>query len=85
MPTISFPNGIVINYGIKREGKVSLRIYDIAGRCVKVVEDSRRQAGIYHTKWNGYDNNRRRVAAGIYFIRMETGSFHSTKKVLLVR
>ena len=74
-----------ISYGIKNESSVSLRIYDVAGRLVRVLVDERREAGHHTEIWDGKDNRGATVASGVYFYRLVAGDFVDTKKLVLLR
>jgi hypothetical protein len=63
----------------------SLRIYDICGRLVRTLVDGPVQSGNNVLSWDGTDHFGSRSAPGIYFIRMEAGSYRATKKVVLLR
>ncbi len=80
-----FANNAVINFSIAKPGYVSLNVYDISGRLIKTLIKEKKDAGIHSVKWNGQNNNNKKVAAGIYFTRLKSGSFTSVKKVILVR
>ncbi len=80
-----FVNNAVINFSIAKPENVSINIYDVSGRLVKTIVNEKRDAGVYSERWNGRDNLNRRVAAGVYFTRLESGDFTSVKKVILVR
>jgi hypothetical protein len=41
--------------------------------------------GFYTAYWDGKADSSQRVAAGVYFYRLETKNFKSTKKVVPVR
>ena len=70
---------------LKERADVSLRIYDVAGRLVRVLVDESLDAGRYVEEWNGRDDNGRAVASGIYFYSIEAGSFEWTRKMVLLR
>ena len=74
-----------ITFGLKEPAAVSLRIYDAAGRLVRVLVEGTRPAGIYSELWDGMDNGRRAVASGLYFYRLDAGSFSQTRKMVLLR
>jgi len=65
--------------------KPTLKIYDVGGRLVK--DFSEQLSGSGHpssVRWDGTDQNGRRVANGIYFVNLETvDSQKKTKMVLL--
>ncbi len=84
-PTITLPNGVVINYGIKREARVSLRIYDIAGKFVKELLNSNIEPGNYTISWDGSNQDGEKVSSGHYFVRIESGKFTRAEKVMVIR
>jgi hypothetical protein len=85
----NFPNpfnpATRIEFGLSEPGRVSLRIYDTAGRLVRVLIDEARAAGRYTEKWDGRDDAGRAVASGVYFYRVEAGAFGETRKMVLLR
>jgi len=64
---------------------VSLSIYDLRGRLVKILVDAPRGSGSYEVHWDGRDNKGQRVSSGVYMYRIVTGDFVSTRKMILVR
>ena len=84
-----YPNpgrsNISIRYTLQLSTFISVSIYDVTGRLVKTIINEKRDAGVYSERWNGNNNNNRRVAAGVYFTRLSSRDFTSVKKVILVR
>jgi len=74
-----------IAFGVVEAGHVSLRIYDTAGRLVRVLVDEERPAARYEEAWDGRDTAGRQIASGIYFCRLKAGVFEETRKMMLVR
>jgi hypothetical protein len=85
----NYPNpfnpATTIRFGVKESGHVSLRIYDVNGRLVRVLVDERREPGRYEERWDGLDDASRETASGIFFYRLVAGSFEETKKMVLLR
>jgi hypothetical protein len=80
------PNkGTVIRYGLAKPGEVSLKVYDITGRLVRTLVAGEKKAGIYSIHWNGRDSQGKKVSSGIYFYRLQSGKYTSTKKLILLR
>jgi hypothetical protein len=80
-----FPNPLssnaTISFSLRKSGNVSLRIYDIAGRLVKILLDhSPYQPGNISIVWNAGD-----VSAGVYLLKMQSGEIIQTKKFIVVR
>jgi len=80
-----FNGTTTIHYSIGEPCAVELRIYDPAGRAIKVLERSNRAPGRYSVLWNGTDDSRRDVASGVYFCRIKAGKYSETRKVLYLR
>jgi hypothetical protein len=74
-----------VAFGLAAPSNVSLRIYDAAGRLVRVLAEGARPAGNYSELWDGRDSGGRAVASGIYFYRLTAGAFTETKKMALLR
>jgi len=72
-------------FSIKDVGKVSLVIYDVAGRRVRELVDEHRAPGIYKVVWDGRDSKGGLVASGVYFYKLVAGSFADTKKMVLLK
>ena len=64
---------------------VCLRVYDISGRLVQVLEDSEIEAGRHTAVWDGRDREGRSVASGVYFCRLEAGEVTDTRAMVLLK
>ncbi|HCN24210.1 MAG TPA: hypothetical protein DIS65_02415, partial [Candidatus Marinimicrobia bacterium] len=63
----------------------SLVVYDLLGREVARLVDEKLAPGKYSIVWNGMNKFGIRVASGIYFYSLSTGSFSNTRKMILLR
>ncbi|MEJ2721299.1 MAG: T9SS type A sorting domain-containing protein, partial [bacterium] len=73
-----------ITYSLREAGRVDLRVYDAAGRLVKILVGEQKPAGTYTEFWNGTDDRGGAVSSGVYFVRLVTdGAVYSRKAVLL--
>ncbi len=75
----------IIRYAMKDKGNVLIEVYNTRGQKVTTLENSVRNAGNYSVKWSGKDQYGHSVGSGVYFYRMKTGSYTSTKKMILLR
>jgi hypothetical protein len=57
-------------YGVQDSG-LSIEIYDLAGRRVRVVMAGRAESGPFAPTWDGKDDAGEAVAPGLYLIRVE--------------
>ncbi|HMB69286.1 MAG TPA: hypothetical protein VKU85_08230, partial [bacterium] len=66
-------------------GNVIVDVYDVRGALVRNVVDRFTYAGRHSAPWDLTDDQGRRVAAGVYFLRMETLEFARSRKILVLR
>jgi hypothetical protein len=69
-----------IQYTLGNAGLVSLKVFDILGREVASLVNGRQEAGSYIVPFVAND-----LSSGVYFYRLQTGSFVSTKKLILMK
>lgn len=74
-----------ISYQIAKQGQVSLKVYNTLGQVVKTLISEPQNPGPHTVKWDGTDETGMQVTAGIYFYRMTSGEFNSTKKMVVLR
>jgi len=70
----------VISYQLATNGLVTLKVFDVLGREVETLVDERQSAGGYSVKFNGTN-----LPSGVYFYRLQVGTYHDTKKLLLLK
>jgi hypothetical protein len=63
----------------------TLKIYNILGELVRTLVNEERMPGSYQVIWNGKDYKGVKVSSGIYFYRLEAGSYSETKRMILVK
>ncbi len=86
----AFPNPFnpktTIKFDLPKSERVSLRIYDVSGRLVRIlVNGDLIDAGQQEAVWQGRDEAGRLVSAGVYFYRLEAGQFIDTKRMTLLK
>jgi hypothetical protein len=80
-----FNPATTISFGLHEPAHATLKIYDAAGRLVRVIIDGHRAANRYEVTWNGRDAAGNAAASGVYFYKLEAGSFRETKKMVLLK
>lgn len=85
----NFPNPFnprtIIRYELAEPGPISLRIYDVSGALVRVLEEADRESGRYEVGWSGDNGRGGKVASGVYFIRLTAPGFTQTRKMILLK
>ena len=75
-----------IQFSLPKAERVNLAVYDVHGRLVKELTDFQEfDAGTYSINWDGKDSDGKKVASGVYFTRMQAGTFSTTKKMSLIK
>ncbi|MDO9390237.1 MAG: S8 family serine peptidase [bacterium] len=80
-----FGAGTTISYQLPAENRVALKVYNVAGQLVRTLVNSKQPAGSYSVKWDGRDDGRRQLAAGVYLYRLEAGESRFTKKLVMIK
>jgi hypothetical protein len=74
-----------IAFSIKEAGYTTLEVYNMKGQLMKTLVNEVKENGNYTVTWNGKDNSGKNVSSGVYFYKMETGKYVSTKKMILMK
>ena len=69
-----------LEFGISNFGFVSLKVYDVLGNEVKTLINENKPAGSYTVTFDGSN-----LSSGIYFYKLESGSFIETKRMILLK
>lgn len=74
-----------ISFGIPREGRVEITVYDTRGRLVRRLMDDDLTAGYHTVTWNGLDDGGSRVGSGTYLYRVVTAGMIKAGKMSLTK
>ena len=75
----------MISYDLPENAMVSITIYDIMGRSIRSLANSRQTAGYRSIQWNATNNLGEPVSAGMYIYMIQAGQFRQTKKMVLLK
>ena len=74
-----------IQFELPRDDKISLKVYNLKGEEVRNLVSGTYRAGYHTIRWNGTNQDSEPVASGVYIYMLEAGTFHSVKKMLLMK
>ena len=74
-----------LRYDLPEDGLVNITIYDMMGRIVKTLINTKQSSGYKSVQWNATDNLGQPVSAGVYLYSIETKDFRQTKKMILLK
>ncbi|MCX6144480.1 MAG: T9SS type A sorting domain-containing protein [Ignavibacteriales bacterium] len=80
----NYPNpfnpATAISYQLPSVSFVTLKVYDVLGKEVASLVEGVQSAGNHMVRFDGSS-----VRSGVYFCRLQAGSFNETKKLILVK
>jgi hypothetical protein len=74
-----------ISFQLARAERTDLSIYSIAGEKVRTLVAGTVQPGSHSVKWNGTDENGKRLASGTYVYRLKVGNLQQARKMILLQ
>ncbi|MBT3342834.1 MAG: DUF362 domain-containing protein [Gemmatimonadetes bacterium] len=75
----------IIPFHLAHSGQIRLLIHNNLGQRVATLVDGYRVAGSYRAGWDGRDDAGRRLASGVYIIRLDSQDGIQTHKALLLQ
>ena len=69
-----------IRYSLPQSENVKLFVYDVLGRQVAALVNIKQDAGVYETPFDGS-----LLPSGVYFYRLDIGTFTQTKKMIMLK
>ena len=69
-----------IQYQIAGISQVTLKVYDVLGNEVATLVNEAKPAGSYEVNFNAS-----KLSSGIYFYKLQAGTFLKTKKMILMK
>ena len=75
-----FSRDLEVAFTLGKSGLTTVRIYDAQGRMVRELLREELEAGEHRTGWDGTN-----AAAGIYHVRIHSGAWNVSRRVVLVR
>jgi hypothetical protein len=68
-----------------RVPRVAIQIFNMLGQKVLTIDRGEKDAGRYRVVWDGLDQTGARVPSGVYFYRLLSQDFATSKKMVLVK
>jgi hypothetical protein len=85
----NYPNpfnpSTMISYAVPQKSLVRIGIYNILGQRIASLVDMEQEAGTHSIMWNSQNGHNQTLSSGVYFVKMEAGSFTQIKKMMLMK
>jgi hypothetical protein len=80
-----FNPSTVINFKLGQQKRVSLKIYDPAGRLVRTLINEELKAGLHKITWDGRTNKGTPTSSGVYFYKLAVEHKVVTGKLAIIK
>jgi len=80
-----FAQNTTIKYGLPKDVKVSLDIYNLIGQKVRTLVNAKQTAGYKSIKWDGRTSAGTPAPKGIYFYTFKAGGYIKHHKMILIK
>ncbi len=74
-----------IRFDLPETAPVTLTVFNIMGQEVRTLVTEDLKAGFHSVSWNGLTDSGSPVSTGMYFYTISAGTYHSTKKMVLLK
>lgn len=81
---LSFGKRFSVDFTVPHRTWIRLDVFDVDGRWVESIANDIFEAGSYDVEWDGCDAAGRKVAAGVYLIRMQADEFKAVQKIVIM-
>ncbi len=76
---------VTVAFTLARPGAGRVTVYDLRGAAVRTLDTPRGAAGPHTVRWDGCDEHGRRVASGVYLVRLQIDDASDTQRLVLLR
>ncbi|MDZ7264677.1 MAG: right-handed parallel beta-helix repeat-containing protein [candidate division KSB1 bacterium] len=90
----NYPNpfnpSTTIQYDLPLPAYITLKIFDLMGREIRTLVDTKKEAGCHHVVWDGKNGHENNMSSGVYFCQMNVRSeeqiiFRATGKLIFIK
>jgi hypothetical protein len=74
-----------LDFELPGAASVRCRVFDVHGRCVRIVAEGGFGAGQNELTWDTRDDGARPVPSGVYFVQLQVNGSSNTRRVIVTR
>jgi aminopeptidase N len=74
-----------VSFVVEQPTVVVIEVFDTRGRYVRRIAGARYEPGVYELVWSGDDDDGRRLASGVYVVRLAGAGIVQTERVTLLK
>jgi hypothetical protein len=76
---------IAFNYSVAQDSRTKIAVFDMNGRCVRILYDGTQKSGIHFACWDSRLTGGQPANAGLYLVKLESGGSSVTGKILFIK
>ena len=77
---------VSISLRASQDGRVLVKVYNIAGELVRPIFDADVQSGLwFQANWNGKNADGETVASGVYFVSVKGAGIKTIRRVVVIK
>jgi hypothetical protein len=81
-----FSTKTTIEYSLPEPCHVTVKVFDLQGKFLRILDDGQKDAGFYKTVWDGKNERGKIAASGLYFYKIETSAGQTEiKRMVLLK
>ena len=80
-----FNPSTTLHYELRRDSRIKLSIYDLAGSHVRTLFEGYQSSGQHQSTWDGKCERGSSVASGVYLCRLQAGGEVSSQRMVLIK
>ena len=85
----NFPNPFnpetKIRFQLPKDMDTRVGVYNLKGQLVRMLIQATIKAGYQEIRWDGRDEQGKRVASGVYYYRIQAGPHDEIRKMVLIK
>jgi flagellar hook assembly protein FlgD len=80
-----FSRDVSVPYSVaKADEPVTIAVYDLSGRRVRLLVNDKMPQGDHETRWDGRQENGELAPNGVYFFHARIGTVHGSQRVVFI-
>jgi hypothetical protein len=80
-----FGTATSVHFSLAQSKHVTVEIFNVLGQRVRILADEQMSAGDHQFHWDGVNDGGSQLPSGVYFYRVSTPGYSSTKKMVYMR
>jgi hypothetical protein len=81
-----FSTKTTIEYSLPEPCHVTVKVFDLQGKFLRILDDGPKDTGFYKTVWDGKNERGKIAASGLYFYKIETSAGQTEiKRMVLLK